>query len=164
MTPVRTVLLILLVLLLTMLAYIFVRIWQRRRPGPVAASPAVSSPTPDLTDESIKADDLSANRWLDVAGEFAEKGDLRLAMRALYLGTLAHLADRDIITIELYKSNREYEHELRRRAHEQNELQSLFSSSLNFFERVWYGMYRVARPDYDAFAASHRKIMAYVEK
>jgi hypothetical protein len=164
MTPIRTVLLILLVLILAILAFIFVRIWQRGRPGPIAASPAVSPSTPDLTDESIKADDLSANRWLAMAAEFAEKSDLRLAMRALYLGTLAHLADRDLIVIELYKSNREYEHELRRRAHEQNELLSLFSSSLSFFERVWYGMYRVARSDYDAFAASHRKIMAYAEK
>ena len=99
-----------------------------------------------------------------MAGEFAEKGDLRLAMRALYLGTMAHLADCDLITIKRYKSNREYECELRRRAHEHNELLSLFSHSLGFFERVWYGMYRVARPEYDRFAASHRKMMACAEK
>ncbi len=163
-TPVRAILLILLVLLLAILAYIFVRIWQRRRPGPIEAIGAVTAPTPDLTDESIKADDLSANRWLVMAGELAEKGDLRLAMRALYLGTLAHLAEREMITIELYKSNREYERELTRRAHERSEMLNMFSSSLNFFERVWYGMYRVARADFDAFAASHRKIMAYAEK
>jgi hypothetical protein len=163
-TPVQMVLLILLVMLLAILAYIFVRIWQRRRPEPIEAVGAVSAPTPDLTDENVKADELSVNRWLVVAGDFAEKGDLRLAMRALYLGTLAHLADRDMITIERYKSNREYERELRRRAHEQNELLSIFSRSLGFFERVWYGMYRVARPEYDRFAASHRKMMAYAEK
>lgn len=163
-TPVRAILLILLVLLLAILAYIFVRIWQRRRPGPIEAIGAVTAPTPDLTDESIKADDLSANRWLVMAGELAEKGDLRLAMRALYLGTLAHLAEREMITIELYKSNREYERELTRRAHERSEMLNMFSNSLNFFERVWYGMYRVARADFDAFAASHRKIMAYAEK
>lgn len=163
-TPVRAVLLILLILLLAILAYIFVRIWQRRRPGPIEAVGAVTAPTPDLTDESVKADDLSTNRWRVMAGELAEKGDLRLAMRALYLGTLAHLAACDMITIELYKSNREYERELERRAHEQGELLKLFSSSLNFFERVWYGMYRVARPDFDEFVASHQEIMAYAEK
>ena len=48
-------------------------------------------------------------------------------MRALYLATLAHLADREMITIESYKSNREYEDELKRRAHEHGEL----SFSLN---------------------------------
>ena len=99
-----------------------------------------------------------------MAGEFAEKGDLRLAMRALYLATLAHLADREMITIEVYKSNREYERELKRRAHEHTELLSIFSSSLNFFERVWYGMYGIARLDFDNFAASHQRLMTIAEK
>ena len=89
--------------------------------------------TPDLTDENVKADDLSTNRWLTLAGELAEKGELRLAMRALYLATLAHLADREMITIEVYKSNREYERELKRRAHEHQELLSIFSDEFKFF-------------------------------
>lgn len=163
-TPVRIVLIILLILLLTILSYVFVRIWQRRRSGPVETPRAVAAPTPDLTDESVKADDLSTNRWLTLAGELAEKGELRLAMRALYLATLARLADHDLITIEVYKSNREYERELKRRAHEHKELLSIFSASLNSFESIWYGMYRIARSDFDVFAADHQRIMAFAEK
>ncbi len=163
-TPVRMVLMILLILLVVILAYIFVRIWQRRRPRPAAIVSAVATPTPDLNDENIKADDLSTNRWLTLAGELAEKGELRLAMRALYLATLAHLADREMITIEVYKSNREYERELKRRAHEHKDLLSIFSSSLNFFERVWYGMYCIAKPDFDEFATSHQRLMTFAEK
>jgi len=98
-TPVRTVLMILLVFLVAILAYIFVRIWQRRRARPVAIASAAAVATPDLTDENVTADDLSTNRWLTVAGELAEKGELRLAMRALYLATPAHLADHEMITI-----------------------------------------------------------------
>jgi len=163
-TPVRAVLIILLVLLMTALVYIFVRIWQRRRPRPVEFVGAVAAPTPDLTDENVKADDLTTNRWLSLAGELVEKGELRLAMRALYLATLAHLADHEMITIEVYKSNREYERELKRRAHEHEELLSNFSSSLNFFERVWYGMYRIARPDFDDFANRHQRMLTFAEK
>ncbi|MCP4625117.1 MAG: DUF4129 domain-containing protein [bacterium] len=163
-TPVRIVLIVLLVILLAVLAYIFIRIWQRRRPAPVEAVSAVSAPTPDLTDESIKADDLSTNRWLTLAREFADKGELRLAMRALYLATLAHLADHEMITIEVYKSNREYESELKRRAHEHPELISIFTASLNFFERVWYGMYRIVRADFDVFDANHQRMIAFAQK
>jgi len=163
-TPVRVVLSILLILLLAILAYIFVRIWQRRRIRPVEIVSTVAVPTPDLTDESVKADDLSTNRWLAMAGELAEKGEFRLAMRALYLATLAHLADCELLTIEVYKSNREYERELKRRAHEHQELLAVFSTSLNFFERVWYGMYRIAKPDFDDFAASHRRMITFAEK
>jgi hypothetical protein len=163
-TPVRVVLTILLILLVAILACIFVRIWRRRRSRAVEIVSAVAVPTPDLTDESVKADDLSTNRWLAVAGELAEKGEFRLAMRALYLATLAHLADCQMITIEVYKSNREYERELNRRAHGHKELLAVFSTSLNFFERAWYGMYRIARPDFDAFAASHQRMMTVAEK
>jgi len=163
-TPVRVVLTILLILLVAILACIFVRIWQRRRLRPVEIVSAVAVPTPDLTDESVKADDLSTNRWLAVAGELAEKGEFRLAMRALYLATLAHLADCQMITIEVYKSNREYERELKRRAHGHKELLAVFSTSLNFFERAWYGMYRIAGPDFDDFAASHQRMMTVAEK
>jgi len=163
-TPVRVVLIILLILLLAVLAYIFVRIWQRRHTGLPETVSAVAAPTPDLTDESVKADDLSTNRWLTLAGELAEKGELRLAMRALYLATLAHLADHEMITIEVYKSNREYERELKRRAHGHKELLAIFSNSLNYFERVWFGMYRIARPDFDDYATSHQRMMAFAEK
>jgi hypothetical protein len=154
----------LLILLTAILTFIFVRIWRRRRPQPVETVSAVAVSTPDLTDENVKADDLSTNRWLALAGELAEKGDLRLAMRALYLATLAQLADHEMITIEVYKSNREYERELKRRAHEDRELLEIFSSSLNFFERVWYGMYCIARSDFDDFANSHQRMMTVVEK
>ena len=163
-TPVRVVLIILLTLLLAVLAYVFVRIWRQRRPGPVEAIRAVADPTPDLSDESIKADDLSTNRWLTLAGELVEKGKLRLAMRALYLATLAHLAERDLITIEVYKSNREYERELKRRAHEHQDLLSIFSNSLNLFERVWYGMYRIVKSDFDDFAAKHQRIVTFAKR
>jgi len=163
-TPLRIVLIVLLVLLLAVLAYIFVRIWQRRRPHAVETVNAAAAPTPDLTDENVTADDLTTNRWLTLAGELVEKGELRLAMRALYLATLAHLADREMITIEVYKSNREYERELKRRAHEHKELLSNFSASLNFFERVWYGMYRIARPEFDDFANRHQRMMTFAEK
>jgi hypothetical protein len=144
------------------LGYIFVRIWQRRRPRPVEIANATAA-APDLAAENVRADDLSTDRWLRLAGELAEKGELRLAMRALYLATLAHLADREMITIEMHKSNREYERELKRRAHEHQELLSIFSSNLNFFERVWYGMYRVARADFDDFANRHQRMLAFAE-
>jgi hypothetical protein len=163
-TPLRMVLLLLLFLFLAIMAFIFIRIWQRRRTGPVETISAAATPVPDLSDEKVKADDLPTNRWLSLAGELAEKEELRLAMRALYLATLAHLADHEMITIESYKSNREYEDELTRRAHEHGELILIFSKSLNVFERAWYGMYHIARSEFDSFARNQKRILAFAEK
>lgn len=163
-TPVRMLLIVLLALLLAILTYVFVRILRRRRTGTVEAVSAAQVPTPDLNDESLTADDLAANNWLTLAGELAEKGQLRLAARALYLATLAKLAEHNMITIEAHKSNREYERELKRRAHEYQDLISIFSGCLNFFERIWYGMHQIARTDFDGYAADHQRIMAFAEK
>ena len=163
-TPVRIVLTVILVILIAVFAYIFIRIRQRRRPVSVETVNDVPAPTLDLTDESIKADDFSTNGWLAMAREFADKGELRLAMRAIYLAMLAHLADREMITIEVYKSNREYESELKRRSHEHPELISIFTASINLFERVWYGMYGIVRTDYDAFEVNHQRIIAFAQK
>ena len=82
-------------------------------------------------------------------------------MRALYLATLAYLAEHQLITIEIYKSNREYEQELKRKAHEREELLVIFSKSLNLFERVWYGMYRIPRADFDDFSANQKRILTF---
>ncbi len=163
-TPVRVMLILLVIFLLGIVAFACVRFWRRRRMKPLPAVHTVAAPTPDLRDESIKADDLSTNRWLTLAADLTERGELRLAMRALYLASLAHLAENDMITIEVYKSNREYELELMRRAHEHKEILQNFSKSLNFFERAWYGMYRIARTDFDAFAAEHQRILAFAAK
>ena len=163
MTPVRIVLILIVSVLLCILVFVFIRIWQRFRSEPSAKTSTPAIPIPNLNDERIKADDLPADRWLAMAKELTEKGELRSAMRALYLATLAHLAQRDMITIEMYKSNRDYEKELKRRAHERQELVSIFAKSLNVFERVWYGLYAIARSDFEQFAADQQRIVAIAE-
>lgn len=163
-TPVRIVLILFLCLFLALMAFIFIRIRQKRRAGPVETMAAAVIPVPDLTDETVKADDLSTNRWLTLAEELAAKEELRLAMRALYLATLAHLADHEMLTIDSYKSNREYEHELKRRAHKHGELILIFSKNLKVFERAWYGMYPIARSEFGSFAGNQERIFAFAEK
>ncbi len=160
-TPVRAVIILLVLLFIAVLTYVVIRIWRRHRTETIEAVAAGVAPLPDLNDESTKADDLPANRWLILAEEFTAKGELRLAMRALYLATLAYLAEHEMITIEIYKSNREYERELRRRAHEREDLLVIFSKSLNLFERVWYGMYRIQRSDFDDFATNQKRILTF---
>ena len=164
MTPVRIGLILLLLLLLAVLSFAFTRIWSRFRSGSSARISTVAVPVLDLNDEEIKADDLPANRWLALAKELTTKGDLRLAMRALNLATLAHLAQQDMITIETYKSDREYEKELNRRAHEREELCLIFAKNLTIFERVWYGMYRIAQSDFEQFAANQKRISAFADQ
>lgn len=161
---VRIFLVILLALLGLVLGYLFFRIWQKRHSSVVEAVIEAVVPTPDLEDNGVRADELPANRWLKLAMEFATKGSLRLAMRALYLATLSHLAEQEMITIEIFKSNLDYETELKRRAYEKKDILTAFSKTVIFFDRVWYGMHRITMPDLNSFAATQERIMALADQ
>ncbi len=156
--------LLVVVLVLLVLAYGLWRLRRQRRTAPITAGIPPAAGTPDLQDEGTRADELPIERWLALAGELSAKGQLRLAMRALYLATLARLAEREMLTIESYKSNGEYERELQRRTHVSRELPFIFSKSLRIFERVWYGEHDISGSDFDHFAATQKRIMAFAEK
>jgi len=121
-------------------------------------------PVPDITDENIKADDMPSDHWLELAQTLLEKGEFRLAVRALYLGTLSKLSENSLITVARYKSNREYEQELVRRAHDKKEMLLTFGDTVGFFDRVWYGEHIISRDDVDFFAENQMRIISFAQQ
>lgn len=139
---VRGIVVLLLIGLAGLLLWLLFRIWQRRPPAEeLDATPL--APVPNVADENVGADQLPEDGWIRLARELMDRGELRLAVRALYLAALAHLAERNLIALARFKSNREYERELRRRAHAIQGLSDIFDSSVTAFERVWYGRHGV---------------------
>ena len=151
------------VLAVIMVVYL-VKLWRRHHTSAGDLEGEPDAPAPDLTDDGVQADDLPANRWLDLAKELMAKGSLRLAMRALYLATLSFFAEKEVVTIEIYKSNREYESELRRRLSDRQELISAFAETVTVFDRVWYGMHAVSQSDLESYFTDQERIMALVEE
>ena len=138
---------------LAALAILLYRIWQdRQRPAIVASEPI--QPVPDINDENVGADQLPEDGWTKLARELLERGELRLALRAFYFASLSHLAARNLISIARFKSNRDYERELRRRGHSFPDLLPVFGNNLESFERIWYGLHDVNRELVDRFAAN----------
>jgi hypothetical protein len=131
---------------LTCLLVIFLLRSRRRKAAikPVVATTAIES-VPDLTDETIRADQLPEDGWTRLARQLLENGEYRLAMRAYYLASLAHLAQRNLLGIAHFKSNRDYENELRRRGHSIPGLAPLFGENLVLLERTWYGLHAADR-------------------
>ena len=97
---------------------------------------------------------------MKLARELAGRGELRLALRALYLSSLAHLAARSLVSIARFKSNQDYRRELGRRGHSLPELRGLFGESVEVFDRVWYGVHEVSADTLDHFAANVERIKA----
>jgi len=155
----QILLLLLISVLVGFLAVLVFRAYhRRRRPNVVLAEPVAARP--DLTQEEVTADQLPEDGWLNLAREMIEQGNLRLALRALYLASLAHLASRELIAIAIFKSNREYEMELRRRARAAPEVQSAFSQNVAVFDRAWYGLHEVTSQALQDFQSNLARIRA----
>jgi uncharacterized membrane protein len=160
MTSVQLLLWVLVAVVMSVLAILFYRVWQGRRKirSLVASEPILQ--VPDVADENTAADQLPEEEWTKLARELLARGELRLAMRAFYLASLSHLANRNLISIARFKSNREYERELRRRGHSFPELLSIFGENISAFEASWYGMHEVHADLVNRFASNVEKIKA----
>src|SRR5207302_1787870 len=77
----------------------------RRRDRTAVAETTVAAGVPDLTREDVSAADRPEEEWVALARDFALRGDFRMAVRALYLATLACLARRQLIALHKGKSN-----------------------------------------------------------
>jgi len=140
----QILLLFLIATLVGVLAVFILRAYRRRRRHAVVLTEPLAA-RPDLSDENLAADQLPEDGWLNLAREMMEDGNLRLALRAFYLAGLAHLAARGMISIAIFKSNREYESELRRRARAASEVQDAFSQNVAVFDWAWYGLNEVTQ-------------------
>lgn len=109
----------------------------------------------DLESEDIVATQLREDEWLRLAREQIEKGEERLAIRALFLATLAHLGERGLLKIARFKSNRDYRAELLLRARGLADLRRAFDENTTLFERVWYGLHRPASGSVEGYLKNH---------
>ncbi|HEV2695954.1 MAG TPA: DUF4129 domain-containing protein [Verrucomicrobiae bacterium] len=140
------------------LVLLAVRVWRQGWHRPETIRAEVIAGRPDLNDENVTAAQLPEDEWLKLARELLNKGDLRLALRAFYLATLAHLAAREIVSIARFKSNRDYETEVNRRARGSAELRAAFSANVNSFDRAWYGLYDVTADAITQFQSNFERI------
>jgi len=150
---------ILIVAICCVIAVIFLREWKQRQRIQVVVAEAAAA-APDLQDENVVASQLPEDAWLRLAVEMMDKGDFRLALRAYYLACLAHLSQRQMIAIAKFKSNRDYETELRRRARARPELHRAFSDNGAIFDRTWYGLHQVTQEAVSEFQANLERIRA----
>ena len=154
----RWTLIVLVAILLGILGVLLWR-WRKGRTSDVVIAQPVAA-EPDLNEESVTADQLPEDGWLQLARDLMEKGELRLALRASYLAGLAHLGHRELIRIARHKSNRDYDRELRRRARGNASLLDAFDDNLEAFERSWYGEHAVTCDTLGSFSQNLERIRA----
>jgi hypothetical protein len=157
----KGLLILLIAALAGLIAWLLFRLWRSQAPVQEFVAEALPA-APDVSDENVGAEQLPEDGWIRLARELLDRGELRLALRAFYLAALAHLAERNLITLAKYKSNRDYERELLRRGHALAEVPGLFSQSVLAFERVWYGQHGVSQDLLEEFERTVKRIKAGV--
>ena len=129
------------------------RLKKTRRP-----TSATPPPIPNLADEEVAPDQLPDDEWSALAGQKIAAGEFRQALRALFLAILALLASRRLIAVERWKSNSDYEKELRRKAKNRADLLTLFAQSRFGFERCWYGRDSVTLEALESYRGIYERI------
>jgi hypothetical protein len=130
----------------------------RKLSATVRPKPVVPPPMPDLTDEQIAANQLPDDEWSALARQKIAAGEFRQALRALFLAILALLASHRFIAVERWKSNSDYETELRRKAKNRSDLLALFAQSRLGFERCWYGADSITSEDLESYHGIYERI------
>lgn len=156
-----TVSLVLVGVILGLLVWLAIAVYLRYRGQDKEVIDEVERSTAiDLTSEDIVATQLHEEEWLRLAREQIERGEERLAVRALFLATLAHLGEKGLLKIARFKSNRDYHGELALRARNLGDLRRAFDENTALFERSWYGMHRLAEGSLDFYLKNHGLIAA----
>jgi len=158
-----------LVALLTLIAGALL-VWLRRGRESVQLSiPLATAPLSDLTDAAV-ASERSEDEWFALANRLEREGELRLALRAAYLGLLAGLAQREWLTIRRDRTNREYLDEFTRRwrrrpqtaVEARAEIPEKLRGSLRQFDCVWYGLYALTPALVAAYCRDQRELLNHV--
>ena len=130
-------------------------------PKPARIAAAAGAPV-NLRDDHLLANQLPEDGWMALAEDCARQGDLRSALRALYLANLAWLGRGEWIAIHPGKTNREYELEVRRKARGFPEARALFAANIASFERAWYGMHEVTAGDLEMVRQRLQRMKALI--
>ncbi|MFC1498480.1 hypothetical protein ACFLS1_08440 [Verrucomicrobiota bacterium] len=157
-SPIRLMLFISLAIIASILGILLFRMWKNRGKSKKITPHTVIS-KPNIMSEETVASQLPWDEWMKMALEFMEKGELRFAIRAMFLSCLAYLAYHEKITIAKHKSNREYMQELQRRTHDQPVVLTAFAGNVRILESAWYGMHKVTEDMFAVFKGNQDKII-----
>ena len=160
--PWRALAWILIIVLLLVLLYGLIRL-VRHAPKMNDLQSVDASPvrTVDLEAEEVRADDLPEDSWLKLAQELIDRGEFRLALRALYLATLSFLARSELVRLAPAKSNRDYLQEMTRRLRGNTAAAGFFRENINLFEASWYGTHDVTSAVLDSMRVNHQQVRSH---
>ncbi|MEM9017767.1 MAG: hypothetical protein AAGC68_12190, partial [Verrucomicrobiota bacterium] len=146
------------VIVIGLLGWVLLVVYRKFKGATGPEQDPVDSVVIDLQSEDIVASQLPEDEWMRLAREQVDRGDRRLAIRAVFLASLSNLGEKGFLKIARFKSNRDYSGELERKGRQRDELRKAFNGNVRTFERTWYGLHPVEEQHFDEFLARHELI------
>lgn len=141
----RLLVVVLCLLLVIGIGWAAIRFQKRKNCVNILKTEALEARPIDVMDEKVSADQMPENDWLRLAKELVVQGEYRKALRAFLLADLAHLGERQFVSLARFKSNHEYERELERRTRGTPLIAAAFSEIVAIYDRAWYGNHEVSQ-------------------
>jgi len=145
---------VLLVLLVAVLLALLVRWFLERDPGRAAAGTGAVGAAPLEASATENALEHTVDDWERFARLWLDRGEVRQAIRALYLATLVHLHRERLIEYNRALTNWTYVRRFRGEGEQRSTLEQL----TRVFDEVWYGDRPCGEPHYRAFEAGARAL------
>jgi hypothetical protein len=148
--------------LVALFAFLGWKMWKGRKTAAGTGRIEIQA-VPDITREDVDASALPEDGWMEMGKAMMERGELRYALRAMHMSTLALLARERLITLERHKSDREYERELRRRPAVDAHLLPFFAENRGLFEKTWYGLHEATPGVLEQFMRNQEGIRRHAQ-
>jgi len=110
-------------------------------------------PAYEVIDENIHELDFEA-----LISESLKQQDYRKAVRLNYLKALKQLSDKELIAWEAYKTNKDYQSELR-----QSRLYKPFTNITRAFNYVWYGNFTIKEFEYSSISLAFEQFGSLIK-
>ncbi|MGH3184793.1 MAG: DUF4129 domain-containing protein, partial [Streptosporangiaceae bacterium] len=138
--------------------------WRQYRGS---TSDAIAEPA-EVDVATAAVTDQNEGEWFALSARLRENGQWRLALRAAFLGGLAGLGQRRLVTLRRDRTNREYLEEFSRWAvlhasgSTPDDLRQEFGNVVRDFNQVWYGGRDVNLQQLNDFVAAQRRLLSHV--
>jgi hypothetical protein len=137
-------------LLVCVIAYIIYRLVAEKKESPAHEKMGIRAVS---VGADVNALDISDNEWLKRADDLARAGNLREAVRAVYLSVLVRLHRSRLINYEQEKTNWEYVYSIPERM----SLRDVFRKLTGIFDIIWYGQHEPRKDEYSDFSGLARR-------
>ena len=111
--------------------------------------------------ETLSPLDHPVDKWERLANEAFSWGDVKSGLRYLFLGSVAVLGERAVLTIRTSRSIGDYRRELARQHPSATELRAAFSTIARAYEMAWFGGHLPSVEDVARVRTDHHVVQSF---